>query len=101
MMDPYAENRELLEECVLRGPGKTQPSLRGALAAGDESEIPEDLKALASKIEKHPIRITDAEFSALKLKYSEDELFEIVISTTLGASMRRLTAGIRALEEIG
>ena len=34
-----------------------------------------------------------------KAKYSEDELFEIVVSASLGASMRRLDAGMRALRE--
>jgi hypothetical protein len=98
--DPYAAARKKLEDTVLAGPGRTAKSLRQALAAQDLKAIPEDLRTLAEKIEKHAIQVTDAEFTALKAKYTEDDLFEIVIATTLGASMRRINAGLAALEEV-
>jgi hypothetical protein len=35
----------------------------------------------------------------LQAKYSDDELFEIIVSAALGASERRLLAGLEALDE--
>jgi alkylhydroperoxidase family enzyme len=98
--DPHAEARKSIEDAVLRGPARTPASLRQALAALSEEDIPEELRAFANKIESHPIRVTDADFATLRAKYSEDELFEIVVATALGASMRRLSAGLAALEGV-
>jgi len=98
--DPHAEARQKLEDAALRGPARTAASLRQALAAQNEMDTPEDLRVLARKIEKHPIQVTDGDFAVLRAKYSEDELFEIVVSTALGASRRRLSAGLAALEQV-
>lgn len=100
MPDPHAETRKRIEDAVLRGPARTPASLRQALAAQNENDTPQELRVLAEKIERHPIRVTDADFAALRTKYSEDELFEIVVSTALGASMRRLSAGLAALDGV-
>ena len=81
---------------VLRGPGSTPPALRQALARG---EAPEELRALVEKIRRHAYRVTDEEFAELRTRYSEDELFEIVLATVLGAAGDRLGAGLRALDD--
>jgi hypothetical protein len=97
MDDPYDAARRALEDASLRGPGKTESKLREAIARGHE--VPDDLRELVDKIERHAYRVSDEDIAALKRRYSEDEIFEIVISASLGASMRRLEAGLRALEE--
>jgi hypothetical protein len=45
-------------------------------------------------------RITDANFTALKAAgYGEDEIFELTVAAALGASLRHLDAGMRAVRE--
>jgi hypothetical protein len=101
--DPYAGARLAHEDRTLRGPGKTTPALReaiGRLLEKDPSrEIPDELRRLVEKIDKHAYRVTDEEIASLKSKYDDDQIFEIVVSAALGASKRRLDAGLRALEE--
>ena len=43
--------------------------------------------------------VTDEDLARLKARYSDDELFEVLVSASLGASLERLLAGLRALEE--
>jgi hypothetical protein len=93
----FEEARRAHEDTTFRGPGRTDRRLREALA--ERKDIPADLEALVTKIEREPWRVTDADITTLKAKYSDDELFEIVVSAALGASSRRLDAALRALEE--
>jgi hypothetical protein len=95
--DPFAEARRRLEDTVLRGPGRTASSLREGVARREG--LPEELRALVEKIEKHAYEVTDDDVARLRAKYTEDEIFEIVVAAALGASMRRLDAGMRALAE--
>jgi hypothetical protein len=95
--DPFEAARRSLEETTLRGPGKTSTSVREQVA--QRVDLPAELRSLVETVERHAYRVTDEDIAALKAKYSEDELFEIVVSAALGASMRRLDAGLRALRE--
>jgi len=79
---------------VLRGPGTTSVELRQALAWG---EPPEDLRVLVEKIRRHAYKVTDEDIAALRARYSEDQVFEIVVATIVGAADERLRAGLRAL----
>ena len=97
MIDRFDAKRRAHEDTVLSGPGGTDPKLRRAIAGGGEG-IPEDLRALVDKIERSPYDVSDEDLAALKQRYSEDEIFEIVVAAALGASMRRLRAGLAALE---
>jgi len=96
MDDRFEAGRRALEEAVLRGPGVTDPELRRRIA--ERREIPADLVALVDKIERHAYTVTDEDLAAAKTKYSEDELFEIVVAAALGSALQRLHAGLRALE---
>lgn len=96
MHDPHAELRDQVLRQVLDGPGETEPALRHAVAAN--SDVPTDLKILIDKIHAHAYRVTEHDISRLKEKYDEDELFELIVSAALGASRKRLRAGLRALE---
>ena len=96
MEDRFAPARRAVEESVLRGPGHTDPELRQRLA--ERREVPEDLRALVDKIEARAYQVTDEDVARLKVKYTDDELFEIVVAATLGAALDRLGAGLRALE---
>jgi hypothetical protein len=95
--DPLDDARRALEDTALRGPGRTPRALREAVA-GAGADVPAELRALVDKIERHAYRVTDEDLAALKTRYSDDELFEVVVCAALGASMRRLDAGLRALD---
>ena len=95
--DPHASSRDAVLRTVLDGPGETDPSLRYAAAEG--VGVPDDLRVLVEKIHQHAYRVTDEEIAALQARYSDDQLFELIVSAAVGASRKRLMAGLKALEE--
>jgi alkylhydroperoxidase family enzyme len=97
MTDPHAGLRDRVLERVLRGPGESDPAVRSAAAEG--SGVPTDLQALVDKIHRHAYMVTDADISRLQATYGDDQMFEIVVSAALGASRKRLLAGLDALNE--
>lgn len=96
MRDDLDELKEGTRAAVLKGPGMTSVELRQALARG---EPPEDLRGLVEKIRRHAYKVTDEDIAALRGRYSEDHVFEIVVATIVGAADERLRAGLRALED--
>jgi alkylhydroperoxidase family enzyme len=98
MDDRYRRQREATEAAVLRGPGRTDAALRQKVAQG--TDVPAELAALVEKIGRHAYKVTDEDLAALRTRYSEDELFEIVVAAALGAATHRLDAGLRALEAV-
>jgi hypothetical protein len=75
---------------------KTPVAVREAVAKGQD--VPKDLEKLVAKIHRHPYKVTDEDVLPLKQKYSEDELFEIIVTASTGAALERYEAGMRALE---
>lgn len=99
MAQSHEELQELKEAtgaAVLEGPGTAPAALRQAVARG---EPPEDLRALVEKIRLHAYKVTDEDIAALRGRYTEDQVFEIVVAAAFGAADLRLRAGLRALEE--
>ena len=96
-VDPHASLREQVLAHVLRGPGASDPALRAA--AADGAGLPPDLRPLVEKIHAHAYRITDDDVARLRGAYDDDQLFEIIVSAALGASDKRLRAGLRALDD--
>jgi hypothetical protein len=94
--DPHAELRDRVLRRVLDGPGVSDPAVRRA--AADGSGVPADLQALVDKIHRHAYRVTDDDVARLQATYGDDPMFEVVVSAALGASRRRLMAGLEALE---
>jgi len=94
--DRFAPFRNATAEALLHGPGATPAEVREAVARGTP---PPDLVPLVAKIRQHAYQVTDADLAALRHHYTEDELFEIVVSASFGAAEARLRAGLRALEE--
>jgi hypothetical protein len=97
MQDRFEAHRRALEEAVLEQAGATDPELRRRVA--DRRDVPPDLAPLVDKIERHAYAVTDGDMAVLKATHSEDALFEIVVAGALGSALRRLHAGLRALEE--
>jgi hypothetical protein len=95
--DPHSELRDRVFRTVFDGPGQSDPALRNAVAEG--TGVPADLQTLVDKIHDHAYKVTDDDLAQLRTTYSDDEMFEIVVSTALGASRKRLLAGLAALEK--
>jgi hypothetical protein len=96
MHDPHAPLRDAVLDSVLNGPGKSDPALRRAAAAGSVDAV--DLHGLVEKVHAHAYRVTDADVAEARAVRGDDQLFELIVSAALGASKRRLDAGLDALE---
>jgi len=97
MIDPHLKLRENVLESVLRSPGESDPAIRSA--AADGTGVPADLQTLVEKIHRHAYKVTDEDIARAQSKYTDDQLFEIVVCAALGASRQRLFAGLEALEK--
>lgn len=95
--DPLAADREEHERRVLEGAGHAAPALRRAAARRDA--LPDDLASLVEKVHRHAYKVTDEDIAALRQSYSDDELFEVIVSAAVGASLERRGAGLKALRE--
>jgi len=96
--DPHAPLRDEVFRQVIEGPGESDPAVRRA-AAANGTDVPPDLQSLVAKVHAHAYKVTDEDISRLQPKYGDDRLFEIIVSSALGASRQRLMAGLDALEE--
>jgi hypothetical protein len=94
--DPYADLRDRVIQRVLEGPGESASSVR--MAAADGSGMPAALQSVIEKIHSHAYKVTDADVAALEAAFGEDGAFEVIVSAALGASRKRLLAGLRAME---
>jgi alkylhydroperoxidase family enzyme len=95
--DPHATNLQRLADTVLTGPGTLDPSIRRAAAEG--AAVPEALRGYLDKVARHAYKVTDQDVEALReAGYSEDQIFEATVSCALGACLRSLEAGLRAID---
>jgi len=94
--DRFASFRRATAKALLDGPGATTPDLRRAIAAGN---APDDLQTLVRKIRTAAYTVTDREIDALRTRYTEDQLFEIIVAAAFGAASGQLAAAHRAVED--
>ena len=80
----------------LEGSGATPSELRQAIASGS---APPELVALVQKIRSRAYAVTDQDLDALRDRYTEDRLFEIIVAAALGAATDQIAAAHRALED--
>ena len=97
MADRHEAARHALEEAVFSGKARLDSRTRRAI--GSRQDVPAELRELVEKIAHHAYRVTDEDVAKLRSKYTEDELFEVIVSASLGAAAARLDAGLRLLEE--
>src|SRR5438270_13519929 len=97
MRDPHAALRDEVLARVLDGPGESEPAVRHAAAEG--RGLPTDLQPLVDKVHAHAYKVTDADIATLQATYGDDRMFEIIVSAALGASHKRLVAGLAALDQ--
>lgn len=95
--DPHAGLRDRVLDGVLDGAAESDSSIRNAVA--NQDNVPPDLRTLVGKIHRHAYKVTDEDMAPLQAKYGDDRMFEIVVSSALGASRERLLAGLDALDK--
>ncbi len=97
---------EQLRQVVLEGPGETSQEQRQRIAAwsanpdqGPASQhIAEPLAALLTKVTRSAYKVTDEDIEGLLAAgYSEDAVFEAVISAALGTAIARYERGMAVL----
>jgi alkylhydroperoxidase family enzyme len=96
MEDRFAALRDATAAALLNGPGVTPQDLRQAVAGGT---APPDVTALVQKIRSRAYTVTDSDLDALRGRYSEDQLFEIIVAAAFGAASERLAAAHSALKD--
>jgi hypothetical protein len=96
MNDRFASFRNATTAALLQSSGSTPSGLRQAISSGNP---PPELTTLVQKIRTRAYTVTDQDVDALRSRYSEDQLFEIIVSAAFGAASDRLAAAHRALEE--
>jgi hypothetical protein len=91
----------LLNQLVTRiqdGQGKASAHLRKS--AFSNSNLQEPLKSFVDKVANCAYKITDVDVSELiKSGISEDEIFELSICASVGASMRQYENALKVLNE--
>ncbi len=98
----YLEHMTRTTHAVLDSAGAARPEVRWAAFHRRLDELPADLRTYVSKVAQHAYRVTDEDVEALKRAgYSEDVIFEITVSASLGAAIMRLERGLIALAESG
>jgi hypothetical protein len=96
MDDRFASFRQATSAALLDHAGATSPHLRQTVASGTP---PSELQPLVQKIRSRAYTVTNQDLDALRRRYTEDQLFEIIVSAAFGAANERLAAAHRALEE--
>ena len=94
--DRFASLRNATASALLNAPGATAAELRQAVANGS---APPDLTALVEKIRSRAYTVTDQDVDTLRNRYSEDQLFDIIVAAAFGAARERVAAAQRALDE--
>jgi hypothetical protein len=85
-----------LRRAILEAPAHTDPTTRTAAASG--GFLPEPTASYVAKVRDQSYRITDRDMNALRTAgVSEDAIFELTVAAAVGAALRRLDAGMRAM----
>jgi len=96
MEDRFASFRNATAANLLQPSGTTPEGLRQAIARG---HAPPELVPLVQKIRSRPYTVTDQDLDVLRDRYSEDQLFEIILAAAFGAANDQIAAARRALED--
>jgi alkylhydroperoxidase family enzyme len=97
MDDRFGAVRRATAAALLQTAAATPVELRQAVAAGNP---PPELRTLVQKIRSRAYTVSDEDLDALRSRYTEDQLFEIIVAAAFGAAHERLAAAHRALEEV-
>ena len=87
--DPYAKKVERLQHAVLYGPGSLPPRVRQAISEG--ARLSGALEIFVRKIAAEASTLTDDDIAELhRVHYTDDQIFEAIVSAAVGAGLFRL-----------
>ena len=92
--DRLSEMLAATRRAVLDGAAFTDASLRRQVASG---QPPAELAVLVQKIRDHAYTVTDTDVDLLRSRYSEDQLFELIVAAVIGAAGERVNAALDAV----
>jgi hypothetical protein len=95
--DLHAILRDGVLQRVVEGNAESSPALRRAAFEG--AGLSPDLKPLIDKVHAHAYLVSDEDVAIVQDAYGDDPLFEIIVCASLGASHKRLQAGLKALAD--
>lgn len=85
-----------LRLAVFDSSAETNPATRSAAATG--GPLPESWESYAAKVREAAYRVSDTDVEHLQAAgHTEDEIFEVTVSAAVGAALRSLDAGLRAV----
>lgn len=94
--DPYAKKMERLLHAVLSGPGSLPPHIRQAISEG--ARLPGPLEVFVQKIAAAASTLTDDDIAELhRANYTDDQIFEAIVSAAVGAGLFRLECVLNLL----
>ena len=89
LYDPYAKKMERLRYAVLSGPGSLPSHVRQAISKG--GPLPGALEVFVRKLNTEASTLTDDDIAALhRAHYTDDQIFEAIVSAAMGAGLFRL-----------
>jgi len=92
--DQLSELLTATRRAAIDGAGSTDSSLRRQVAAG---EPPAELAVLVKKIRDRAYTVTDDDVNVLRARYTEDQLFELIVAAAMGAAADRANAALDAV----
>lgn len=85
-----------LRAAVFEGPGRTDPAIRRSAATGEA--LSEPWLSYTAKVRDESWGMTDSDIEDLKAAgHNEDEIFEMTVAASVGASLHALDAALRTL----
>lgn len=95
--DPHATKMERLRHAVLSGPGSLAPHVRQAISKG--AKLSGALDVFVQKIVAEASTLTDDDIAALqRAHYTDDQIFEAIVSAAVGAGLFRLESVLNILQ---
>lgn len=112
-LDPFEGYRLVLLKAIFESPGELDPLVRQAIFARaaeihtpdtfhpDSIEgVPKLLSVFADKVIQHAYKVTDSDVKRLlDMGYTEDAVFETIVSAAAGAGMLRIEQGLTAMKD--
>ena len=97
--DPYEKKMERLRHAVLSGPGLLPPHVRQAISEG--VRLSGALEVFVQKVTASPSTLTDHDIAELhRAHYTDDQIFEAIVSAAVGAGLFRLDCVLNLLRSI-
>lgn len=94
--DPYAKKLERLRHAVLSGPGSLPAQVRQAISEG--ARLSGALEVFVRKITAEASTLTDDDIADLhRAHYTDDQIFEAIVSAAVGAGLFRLESVLNLL----